>query len=110
MLIIIRNGILVCLDQVDLGSHRSTNQISPKTRSQLQRIRGMCFHAAFEDPRLCLNFAAMCTANAKRGGIQVNEHIYLNIQECEANSAAVRHVAILHGLQEIACFVSTDDG
>lgn len=100
----------VYLDEVDSGSDRSTNQISPKTRSHLQRIRGNCFHAAFEDPRLCLNFVAMCSANAKRGGTQVNEHDYLNIQECEANAAAVRHVAILNGLQEVSCFVSRDDG
>ena len=100
----------VYLDQGGLGNAQSTHQISPKTRSHLQKRRGNFFHAAFEDRRLCSNFVEICSAGRGSGTAKVNPHAYLKIQECDANAAVVRHVAILNGLQEVSCFLSRDDG
>ena len=88
----------------------STNQISDQTRSQLQETRGNYFYATFDDTRLSSTFEWLCAPNVKKVGNQINGHDYLDIKESYANASTVRHVAIYSGIQEISCFVGSDDG
>ena len=80
----------------------------------LQRRRGFCFHASFDDPDCRETFSEVC------GGNRNTKIVHHVLQECSqepfhvdkiaASAATITHVALTRGSVGTSFFVSKDDG
>ncbi len=107
------------LDQVNKGKSKcgkkcmTENHLEWDYRRYLQRRRGFCFHASFDDPESRDMFTKICGGNRHDKAVHpllqnCNEPFY--VEKVAASAAAVRHIAITRGAIGNSFFVSKDDG